>query len=70
MQIAGVEVIGRTEINALLGGVSDSSVARFVKAHQLQSMRVGGKVYYAREAVEAAARAALGLKTKTAEADK
>ena len=66
MQIAGVEVIGRTEINAVLGGVSDATVARFVKAHGLQSMRVGGKVYYAREAVEAAARAALGLKPEAA----
>ena len=58
--IGGIEVIDKQEIGAMIH-CQHAATDKFIKREGLQSMRVKGRVYYARAAVEAAIARRLGV---------
>ena len=63
--IGGIEVIDKQEIGAMIQ-CQHAATDKFIKREGLQSMRVKGRVYYAKAAVEAAIARRLGLQPEPA----
>ena len=63
--IGGIEVIDKQESGAMIQ-CQHAATDKFIKSAGLQGMRIKGRVYYARAAVDAAIARRLGLQTAQA----